>query len=281
MVGGSNPLAPILQKPASFDGGGLFCDQIPEVSQVPRILISNDDGIFSRGIAVLVEALSDFGEVWVVAPDREQSAKSHSLTLHRPLRIRELGQRQFAIDGTPTDSVFLAINFLLSKDVDLVASGINHGSNLGEDVIYSGTVAAAREGALLGVPSMAVSMVGGEPFLFDSAVPVVRQLATQLLGRRAERPLLNVNVPNRPRSELRGVQLTCLGRRSYGNVVEEKFDPRGRKYYWIGGGDPTFEDVPGSDCNAVVDGYISVTPLCLDLTDTRVLAQLDLGPLTV
>ncbi len=231
-----------------------------------RILLSNDDGIFSDGLRALHDALSQIAEVWVVAPDREQSATSHSITLHRPLRIRQQAERWFAVDGTPTDSVFVGINHLM-RDLrpDIVCSGINHGPNLANDVIYSGTVAAAMEGALLRVSSIAFSHVGPT---FDFARAA--NFAAQLVNVVADNPLprstlLNVNFPSGPP---KGYAYTTLGKRRYGDVVIEKTDPRGRLYYWIGGSEGSHEDIPGSDCNALFDqGLISITPLNLDFTD--------------
>ncbi|MFN7133457.1 MAG: 5'/3'-nucleotidase SurE [Myxococcales bacterium] len=238
-----------------------------------RILLSNDDGIFAEGLRALYDALAPIAEVWVVAPDREQSASSHSITLHRPLRIRQQGERWFAVDGTPTDCVFVAVNHLMREHrPDVVCSGINHGANLGNDVIYSGTVAAAMEGALLGISSIAFSHVGRS---WD--FPPRARFAAQLVNVVAENPLprstlLNVNFPPGP---ARGYAFTTLGKRSYGEAVIEKTDPRGRLYYWIGGSEASHEDIPGSDCNAVFDdSLVSVTPLNLDFTDHPVLEVL-------
>ncbi|MCP3105148.1 5'/3'-nucleotidase SurE [Myxococcus sp. K15C18031901] len=234
----------------------------------PRILVSNDDGYFSEGLQALVEAVSPLGEVWVVAPDREQSAASHAISLHRPLRIKQVRERWFAVDGTPTDSAYLAIVHLL-KDArpTIMVSGINHGANLAEDVTYSGTVAAAMEGALLGVPAIAFSLVSRGTFDFAPAARFARSLVQSALARPLPpRMLLNVNIPGGVEPE--GYVVTRLGRHSYGYAVVEKEDPRGRKYYWIGGSEYQHEDIPGSDCNAVFRGKrVSVTPLHLDLTD--------------
>ncbi|MBU8897855.1 5'/3'-nucleotidase SurE [Corallococcus sp. H22C18031201] len=235
---------------------------------LPRILVSNDDGYFSEGLHALVEAVSPLGEVWVVAPDREQSAASHAISLHRPLRIKQVRERWFAVDGTPTDCSYLALVHLL-KDArpQLMVSGINHGSNLADDVTYSGTVAAAMEAAQLGVPSIAFSLVSRGPFDFGPAARFARSLAQSALSRPLPpRMLLNVNIPGGVEPD--GYIVTRLGRHSYGYDVVEKEDPRGRKYYWIGGTDYQHEDIQGSDCNAVhLDKRVSVTPLHLDLTD--------------
>jgi 5'/3'-nucleotidase len=234
----------------------------------PRILVSNDDGYFSEGIQALVEAVSPLGEVWVVAPDREQSAASHAISLHRPLRIKQIRERWFAVDGTPTDSAYLAINHLLKDDrPKIMVSGINHGGNLADDVTYSGTVSAAMEAALLGVPAIAFSLVSSAPFDFGPAARFARSLVASALAQPLPpRILLNVNVPGGV--EPQGYVVTRLGRHSYGYDVVENVDPRGRKYYWIGGSEYEHEDIPGSDCNAVhLEKRISVTPLHLELTD--------------
>ena len=234
----------------------------------PRILVSNDDGYFSQGLQALVDAVTPLGEVWVVAPDREQSAASHAISLHRPLRIQQIRERWFAVDGTPTDSAYLAINHLLKDDrPKLMVSGINHGANLADDVTYSGTVAAAMEGALLGVPAIAFSLVSRAPFDFGPAARFARSLVEAALAQPQLPPrmLLNVNIPGGVEPD--GYVVTRLGRHSYGYDVVEKTDPRGRKYYWIGGTEYEHEDIPGSDCNAVhLEKRVSVTPLHLDLT---------------
>jgi len=240
----------------------------------PLILVSNDDGIHSKGIVALADALADLGEVVVVAPDRERSAVSHSLTLHRPLRVEELGPGSYAVDGTPTDCVNLAVNGILRRRPALVVSGINKGANLGDDVTYSGTVSAAMEGTLLGIPSMAISLLGREGFRFDAASRFARRLATWVLehGLPAD-TLLNINVPapvdGASNGGARGVALTRMGRRRYGDAIVEKVDPRGKKYYWIGGEELEFEDAEGTDFHAVSQGLISVTPIHLDLTNYR------------
>lgn len=239
-----------------------------------RFLISNDDGIQSEGLKALAEELSAIGEVFVVAPDREQSAKSHAISLHRPLRIREVAERWWSVDGTPTDSVYIALHHLLrERRPDVVVSGINYGANLADDVTYSGTVAAAMEACLLGVPAIAVSLAGRDTFDFGPAARFARGIAAEVAERKLPRGvLLNVNVPE---TEPSGYRVTRLGKRVYGSAVMEQTDPRGRKYYWIGGGESGHEDIAGSDCNAVYDeGLVSVTPLHLDLTAYRSLEGL-------
>jgi 5'-nucleotidase len=233
---------------------------------VPRILVTNDDGIFSEGIKLLAEALSDVGEVTVVAPDREQSAMGHALTLTRPLRMQKVEGNRFAVDGTPTDCVNLGVLSLFKDDPpDFVASGINFGLNLGDDVTYSGTVSAGFEGTLLGIPSVALSQEVAEGFSFRRAAAFARELFRILVEKRQSLPndlLLNVNVPAGP---IQGLSFTRLGRRVYKQSVIEKLDPRGRKYYWIHGV-PQWEKASGTDFEAVSSGRISVTPLHLDLT---------------
>jgi 5'-nucleotidase len=234
----------------------------------PRILVSNDDGYMSDGLRALAAAVEPLGEVWVVAPETEQSAASHAISIHRPLRIRQVRARWFAVDGTPTDCSYMALNHLMKdRRPALMVSGINHGPNLADDVTYSGTLAAAMEASILGVPSIAFSLAMRQEFDFEPAARFARALAQAAL--RASLPphlLLNVNVPGG--REPGGYAVTRLGKHTYGFDVVEKVDPRGRKYYWIGGNEYQHEDIPGSDCNAVLrDGLVSVTPLQLDLTD--------------
>lgn len=242
----------------------------------PRILISNDDGVHAKGLSALAAAVQDLGEVWVVAPEHEQSATSHSLSLYRPLRIRQHGERRFGVDGTPADSVYVAIHHVL-KDAKptLVLSGINHGPNLADDTIYSGTVAAAMEGAILGFPAIAFSLVTRRNFEFEHAAAFARSLVkTALASSLPPRMLLNVNIP--AYGPVKGYEVTRLGRHSYGADVIEKEDPRGRKYYWIGGTDYAHVKEPGTDVTAVHDEQkASITPLMLDLTDHRFLAPLE------
>lgn len=241
------------------------------------ILVCNDDGIHAPGIRALEEALAPLGEVWVVAPDREQSAASHSLSLHRPLRVEEVAPRRLAVDGTPTDCVNLAVNGVMPVRPDLVASGINNGANLGDDITYSGTVSAAIEGTLLGIPSFAVSLAArGRPDFSAAAIFAARLARAILRGGVPPDTLLNVNVPAVPANEIRGYAVTRQGRRRYGDAIVEKVDPRGKKYYWIGGDDGAFVPDEGTDCTATANGYISVTPLHLDLTNHASLAKIGL-----
>jgi 5'-nucleotidase len=240
-----------------------------------RILITNDDGIHAPALRVLQEELRSLGEVVIVAPDRDQSAASHALTLQRPLRVQRLSDHIYSVDGTPTDCVVIASNGLLSEKPELVVSGINHGPNMGEDVTYSGTVAAATEGVMQKVPALAVSLVTREPADFRDPARFVRELVQHVTGRGMGRStLLNVNIPHRPWAQIQGVRLTRLGTRIYRDTLIEKTDPRGRAYYWIGGLDPVWEVEDGTDFQAVQEGYISVTPLSLDLTDYKTLVEM-------
>jgi 5'-nucleotidase len=239
----------------------------------PRILVTNDDGYTSEGIQILADALEGLGEIWVVAPNSEQSGVSHALTLDRPLRISRLGKRRVAVDGTPTDCVALAVSNLMGGEPpDLVVSGINFGFNMGADVHYSGTVSAAFEGVILGVPAMAVSLGVAEGMSFHMAADFSRRLCSWILDRGLPPDtLLNVNVPvGRPS----GVRLTRLGVRRYTEGVIEERDPRGRRIFWIGGGQPVWEPIPDTDFHEVAEGSISVTPLQLDMTDHGFLDQL-------
>ena len=232
----------------------------------PVILVSNDDGVHAPGISALATALEAAGEVWVVAPDRERSAVGHALTLHRPLTADQLGPRRFAVNGTPSDCVNLALLGLLPVRPQIVVAGVNAGSNLGDDVTYSGTVSAALEAALLGVPGLAVSLIQPTgPASYRPAARVATRLS-RLLLRDPDRgaTLLNVNVPP---GQPRGVRLTRLGRRLYSEKVVERQDPRGRRYFWIGVGPPAWEAGEDTDYAAIRSGYVSVTPLMLDLTD--------------
>ncbi len=237
-----------------------------------RLLISNDDGILARGLECLERAARPLGDVWVVAPDREQSATSHSLTLHHPLRPVQLGDQRWQVDGTPTDCVMVAISALLPDRPDFVLSGINHGPNMGEDVLYSGTVAAAMEGLALGVPSIAVSFAGRVLRSDDSLLEDHVSTLTRLLDHLTKLPdfpadtLFNVNIPAVPAAEVKGVKLTRLGRRVFSDSLTRMKDPWGREILWIGGGSVAWSGSEDSDFRAVNDGYVSVTPLHLDLT---------------
>ena len=242
---------------------------------MPRILVTNDDGIHSAGIIALAEALQALGEVFVVAPAHEMSAASHSLTLTRPLRIEQIDDRHFSIDGTPTDCVTLAMNHLLKDGLpDIVVSGINKGGNLGEDVSYSGTVAGALEASIYGLPGIAVSLVQRTNFDFLPAAEFATELARRVLGDGLPRgTLLNVNVPPGP---VLGVRVTRQGTKNIRPNIIEGTDPRQRKYYWIGEESLAWNEEAGTDFEALGQGLVSITPLRTDLTDYRALEEFKL-----
>lgn len=232
-----------------------------------RILLSNDDGYQADGLATLALSLSDLAEVVIVAPDRNQSGASHSLTLSTPLRVGRTRDGMYFVSGTPTDCVHLAITGLLDKDPDMVIAGINHGANLGDDVLYSGTVAAAVEGRYLGLPAIAVSLVGEDPKHFDTAGQAIRMLVERL----KDDPLppdtiLNINVPDLPWQKLRGFRATRLGYRHRAEPVVPAKDPKGRTVYWVGPAGPGQDAGPGTDFHAIEHGFVSVTPMQFDLT---------------
>jgi 5'-nucleotidase len=238
-----------------------------------RILLSNDDGIRSEGLKVLYEALVDFADVIVVAPDRERSAVGRALTLHRPLRCERVDENWYAVDGTPTSCVYIGVHAIMKgRRPDMIVGGINKGPNLGEDITYSGTVSVAMEGALLGVPSVAFSIATFSSFEWDTAV----EWAVRIVRRVSETGIpegccLNVNIPNLPLREVRGAVVTRQGKKAYSEKVEERRDPWGRVYYWIGGEEPNWTAEPGTDYWAVKNRYVSITPVHLDLTDYRAL----------
>jgi 5'/3'-nucleotidase len=240
---------------------------------MPVILITNDDGVDAPGLVALHRALAALGDVVRVAPDRDQSGSGHALTLNHPLRIKALGEGIYAVDGTPTDCVNLGIFHLLKERPGLVVSGINPSPNLGDDITYSGTVSAAFEGTLLGVPSFAVSFDAGPgPVSFESPSAVAGAIARRILAEGLPRgTLLNVNVPGSGGGRVR---VTRQGRRVYSEGVVERVDPMGRQYYWIGGVPPTWEDDSASDYAALRAGYVSITPLRLDLTHHEALPAL-------
>jgi 5'-nucleotidase len=232
------------------------------------ILVTNDDGVYSPGIQILAKRLRELDEVIIVAPDRERSAAGHSMTLHRPLLIEEIRTSVYSVNGTPTDCVNIAVKGMLKEEPKLVVSGINKGPNLGDDITYSGTVAGSIEATLLGVPSFAVSLVAREDFHFADAAEVAFQTALRLLKEGLSAgTLLNINVPNVPLAKIQGTRITRLGKRIYKQLTVERVDPRGKKYYWIGGGEPDWEREEGTDFDAVGRGMVSITPLHLDLTD--------------
>jgi len=231
-------------------------------------LLSNDDGINSSGLTALEKALCGIGEIWVVAPDRARNAIGRALTLHRPLRVEKITARHFAVNGTPSDCVNLAINGLLPEKPSLVVSGINKGANLGDDISYSGTISAAFEATLLGVPSFAISLAARNSFKFQPAALFAHKMAQQILhyGLPPD-TFLNVNVPDTRGNEVRTCSITRQGKSIYDNSVIEKVDPRGGKYYWIGGNEIKFQQVDESDFQAISNGVISITPLKTDYTN--------------
>lgn len=240
-----------------------------------RILVSNDDGVNARGIRVLSQALSECGEVTVVAPDRNRSGASHSLTLEVPLRVSRIEETGFyAVKGTPTDSVHLAVTELLKPEPDMVVAGINHGANLGDDVIYSGTVAAATEGRHLGFPSLAISLVGETHF--ETAAHFAAKLVRALMRHPLPSDqILNVNVPDLPIDQIRGMKVTRLGNRHRAEAAIREQDPRGQNIYWIGPPGPRQDAGEGTDFAAIEQGYVSITPLTIDITAYRSMSNLE------
>lgn len=232
-----------------------------------RILLSNDDGYFSPGLAALARALAALGEVTVVAPERDRSGASNSLTLDRPLSVRTAANGFFFVNGTPTDCVHLAVTGLLAQLPDIVVSGINHGANMGDDTIYSGTVAAATEGYLLGIPSIAISLNSRDPRNFDTAGQVAADLVRRFVRQPVEQPvLINVNVPDVAHSALAGMEVTRLGKRHKAEAVIKTTNPRGQTVYWVGAAGGAQDAGPGTDFHAVSANKVSITPLQVDLT---------------
>jgi 5'-nucleotidase len=239
-----------------------------------KILVSNDDGYFAPGITLLAEALARLGEVTVVAPERDRSGASNSLTLDRPLVVRRAANGYYSVNGTPTDCVHIAVTGLLDFTPDIIVSGVNLGANMGDDTIYSGTVAAAVEGYLLGIPSLAVSLTSKAGAHFDSAIAVALELAERLARRPFGEPvLLNVNVPDLPPERLAGIEVTRLGKRHKAEPVIKLTTPRGEPAYWIGPAGGAADAGPGTDFHAVERGRVSVTPLRFDLTHSAQLAR--------
>lgn len=239
---------------------------------MPLVLITNDDGVSSPGITALYTALRETTSAYVVAPDRERSASSHSLTIHKPLRVTRLGDNVFSISGTPTDCVAVGVQKLLPGKPDLLVSGINRGPNLGDDITYSGTVSAAIEGTIMNIPSLAVSLDARDEqgAHLETAVEVSLRLAEYILEKSLPYDtLLNVNVPNLPFAELAGIRLTRLGRRVYNGALHETRSPWGEVYYWIGGGVPYSEHGEDTDIFAISKGFVSISPLHLDLTNHK------------
>ncbi|MCG8015302.1 MAG: 5'/3'-nucleotidase SurE [Candidatus Thiodiazotropha sp. 'RUGA'] len=241
-----------------------------------NILLSNDDGYQATGLMMLAEQLSEVGDIVVVAPDQDRSGASNSLTLVNPLRARTMENGFIRVDGTPTDCVHLAITGLLEQEPDLVVSGINAGPNMGDDVLYSGTVAAATEGRFLGLPAVAISMNSHNPQHFETGAQVAEILVRRLIeAPLSESVILNVNVPDIPYSELQGIVSTRLGHRHKAEPVIKSHDPRGNTIYWVGPAGAEQDAGPGTDFHAVRQGYVSVTPLHADLTRHSALPVLD------
>lgn len=230
------------------------------------ILITNDDGIHSPGLAALKKGLAPLGRIVVVAPDRDNSAISHALTMHRPLRLTELETDVYTLDGTPTDCVSIALSKVFDHPPDLLVSGINNGPNIGDDITYSGTVSAAIEGTMYAVASLAVSMAGEPPFDFTHSEPIIRRLARKVLDNGLPAStLMNVNIPDRV--PVKGIKVTRQGRRIWKQAVQEVTDPRGRMHYWIGGGTPLLDSGKDTDVHVLSDGFVSISPIHLDLTN--------------
>lgn len=232
-----------------------------------RILVSNDDGVLAPGLKILSETLASIADVVVVAPDRNRSGASNSLSLTRPLRVRILENGYHSVEGTPTDCVHLALTGLIEPIADMVVSGINEGANLGDDVLYSGTVAAAMEGRNLGLPAIAISLVGDTIQHYDTAAMITKLLVTELSTKRLpSQTILNVNVPDLPMDKILGLQVTRLGTRHAAEPVVKALDPRGRVIYWVGPPGAEADSGIGTDFHAVKNGYVSITPLHLDMT---------------
>jgi 5'-nucleotidase len=236
-------------------------------------MLTNDDGVHAPGLKMLFQQSLDLGKTVIVAPEHDNSAASHSLTMSRPLRVREIAENIYTINGTPTDCVTIGIGKILPQKPDLVISGINPGPNLGDDVSYSGTVSAAIESTMLGIPSIAVSLAAeSEPLHYGTAAAFVARLAKIILGKGLPKDtLLNVNVPNTASEGIEGVAFTRRGRRLYDDAIKETFDPWGRKHYWIGGGTPSFDAGEDTDSAAISVNKISITPMHLDPTNYEAL----------
>lgn len=239
-----------------------------------KLIISNDDGVFAPGIRALANELSMIAEIEVMAPDRNRSGASNSLTLSRPLTVKQLDNGYYSVEGTPTDCVHIALTGFFDVASDMVVSGINDGANLGDDILYSGTVAAAMEGRHLGLPAIAVSMVGENIQHYDTAASITKQLVSKLNHERLPaQTILNINVPDLPLDQIQGIQITRLGTRHRAEPTIKELDPRGRVIYWIGPPGMESDAGPGTDFYAVTQGFVSVTPLHLDMTHYKIFDQ--------
>jgi len=232
------------------------------------VLLSNDDGIHSEGLICLRDNLKREHQVYTVAPEKERTCIGHAVTLHKPLRIKEISEYTYTTNGTPADCILLGVYKILPRRPDMVISGINKGPNMGQDVNYSGTVAAAKEGAFLGIPSMAVSIAAIDNFYFNDAVNILSKIIMLVSKKEIafEHAFLNINIPNIPSDKIKGFMVTRLGKRIYNDIITERVDPRGKKYYWIGGNIDRYHNDEGTDFFAVEHGYVSITPLGLDAT---------------
>ncbi|MBS3741355.1 MAG: 5'/3'-nucleotidase SurE [Candidatus Cloacimonetes bacterium] len=232
-----------------------------------KILLTNDDGVSADGIRKLAEVLKKTYDVIIVAPDRERSASSQALTLHSPLRLKEIENNVFSVDGTPTDCVNLATNIVDNNGIDLVISGINRGQNMGEDVLYSGTVAAAIEAMNLGYPAIAVSLTDPTSSFLDCAKIIHSILENDIFSIITEKTIFNINIPPLPPNEIKGIKVTKLGHRVYNDFIQERVDPRGKSYFWIGGEAPQWQGDEKTDVYAIQHGYVSITPITIDMSD--------------
>jgi len=240
----------------------------------PLILVTNDDGILSPGIDLLVEAAGRHGDVWVVAPETEKSGVSHAITLTEPLRVRQIGERRYALSGTPVDCVFIGVNHLLPRRPDFVFSGVNRGPNLGFDVIYSGTVGAAMEGTIQRVQSAAFSMVSNGSFRFGDISHLVGQMVDRIVENGVpDGVTLNVNIPDQTVAEFKGFKVTRLGNRQFSSEVLTREDPRGGTYLWVGGTRVTAEKADDADAGAIAEGWASVSPVSPDLMATEAVGR--------
>lgn len=242
---------------------------------MPLILVTNDDGVHSPGLISLFDAMKNLGDTYVIAPDRERSAVGHALTMHRPLKVEELREHVYQINGTPTDCVAVGVNKMLPERPAFVVSGINKGANLGDNITYSGTVSAAIESTIMGIPAFAVSLATqkqSRSLHFETASRVALDIGKYILNNSLPYDtLLNVNVPHAEVAGIKGMKLTRQGKRVYDGSIQETFDPHGEKHYWIGGGKPYWEHGEDTDIQAVQDNYISITPIHLDLTNYEAL----------